>query len=81
MSSLLKTVARWLGWAERIASVERRLRRERPRPDTRFAVGTRRTVLERWAVSAPPPRWRLTAAALIVSGLLLLVAALAVAAS
>jgi hypothetical protein len=81
VSGLVKLVARWLGLTERTTRVERRLRRERPRPDARFAVGARRAVLERWAIIASPPRWRLATAALMVGGLLLLVAALAVAAS
>jgi hypothetical protein len=81
MNDQLKRLVRRLRSTERTASVERRLRRERPRPDSRFAAGAYRTAFGRWAIMARPPRWRLTAIVLILAGLLLLVAAVAVAAS
>ena len=63
------------------ARVQRRLERERPRPDGRFARAERARLAETWTATGATRAWRIRAVALAASGVVLLVLAFVVAAS
>jgi hypothetical protein len=81
MSALIRALRRWLTPLDDPRGVARRLERERPQPARGFERTARRGLAAQWTAAARPPSWRLQVVAVILAGLIFLIAALVVAAS